>query len=134
MKSLLSKGLTGITALLLAAAAIALLLFAFATLLGIAAVLGLVAAGVFIGAPSDAKALVREVLAAVPKWLDRFQGIVADAGELFLATLGRGRGGAAQEDAPSAASEDSGASGAPESPAGDARNVPAPEANRSQPN
>lgn len=89
MKSFFSKGLTGIAALLLAAAAIALMLFAFATLLGIAAVLGLVAAGVFIGAPADAKALVREVLAAIPKWLAQFEEIVANAGAMFLAALGR---------------------------------------------
>ena len=45
MKKLLKNGVAGVAALLLAAAAIALLVFAFATLLGVAAVLGLVAAG-----------------------------------------------------------------------------------------
>ena len=105
MKSLFSKGLTGIAALLLAAAAIALMLFAFATLLGIAAVLGLVAAGVFIGAPADAKALVREVLAAIPKWLAQFEAIVANAGAMFLAALGRKTTDSSQNDESQPSSE-----------------------------
>ena len=112
MKTLLSKGLSGIAALLLAAAAIALLLFAFATLLGLASVLALAAAGVFIGAPTDAKALVRAVLAAVPKWLGQLEGIVANAGEMFLAGLGRGK---------SDAQKNHSASSSPEADAGSSR-------------
>lgn len=99
MKSLLAKGITGIAALLLAAAAIALIVFAFAILLGVAAVLGLVAAGVFIGAPADAKTLVRDLIDAVGKWLADFERIVANAGDMMLTALGRGKTDVGEETA-----------------------------------
>ena len=89
MKKLLKNGVAGVAALLLAAAAIALLVFAFATLLGVAAVLGLVAAGVLIGAPADAKTLIRNLMGAISKWVADFERIVASAGETMLTLLGK---------------------------------------------
>ena len=108
MKSLLAKGVTGIAALLLVAAAIALIVYSFAILLGIAAVLGLVAAGIFIGAPQDAKSLVREIIEAVGKWLSDFERIVANAGDMMLTALGRNQSNGAQE-AAQPSSENTGA-------------------------
>ena len=89
MKKLLKNGVAGVAALLLAAAAVALLVFAFATLLGVAAVLGLVAAGVLIGAPADAKTLIRDLMRAISKWVADFERIVASAGETMLTLLGK---------------------------------------------
>ena len=89
MKKLLKNGVAGVVALLLAAAAVALLVFAFATLLGVAAVLGLVAAGVLIGAPADAKTLIRDLMGAISKWIADFERIVSCAGETLLTLLGK---------------------------------------------
>lgn len=120
----LSKGLKGLAALLLAAAAIALLVFSLATLLGVAAVFGLIAAGVLLGAPADSKALVREAMAAVSGWMCDFERIVANAGEMFLSVLNRF--GGAPADASAAMDQAAQASKATQSAEADDVRAPSP--------
>lgn len=78
----------GLAALLLSAAALSLLLFAGALILGLAAAVLIAAAGLFLAAPDEAKAGLKNVAAALEKLADRFAESVNDMGEVVLACFG----------------------------------------------
>ena len=76
----------GLAALLLSAAALSLLLFAGALILGLAVLIA--AAGLFLAAPDEAKTGLKNVAAALEKLADRFAESVNDMGEVVLACFG----------------------------------------------
>ena len=70
------------------AAALSLLLFAGALILGLAAAALIAAAGLFLAAPDEAKTGLKNVAAALEKLADRFAESVNDMGQVVLACFG----------------------------------------------
>ena len=77
----------GLAALLLSAAAVSLLLFAGALLLGIAAAARLAAAGLYLAAPENARKTFSLLVERIDAWIAAMQSIVDNAGNLVQSFL-----------------------------------------------